>query len=64
MKIWMEVTRDKYQLPLVIANSAQELAKLCRTTKNNVCSAASKAKKNGENRRYISVDIGKEEDEA
>lgn len=40
-KIWMEVTRDKYELPIRIADSAKELAEAAGTTLNNVRSAAS-----------------------
>lgn len=40
-KIWMEVTSDKYELPVAIADSAAELAKMCgvksSTVKTSVC---------------------------
>lgn len=41
MKIWMKVTNDKYQLPLMIADSAAELARMCDTTPNCVVSTNS-----------------------
>lgn len=31
-KLWMRVTRDIFQLPLAVADTAQELARLCGTT--------------------------------
>lgn len=41
MNIWMKVTRDKYQLPLILADSAVELARLCDTTPNSIVSTVS-----------------------
>ena len=29
MKIYMEITQDEYQLPLKVADSTKELAKMC-----------------------------------
>ena len=40
-RIYLEVTQDEYELPLKVANSPEELAKMCGTTKNAVCSAIS-----------------------
>ena len=34
--LWMMVEADKYELPLVIADSARELAEKCGTTTGNV----------------------------
>lgn len=36
MTIYMKVTKDKYELPVAIANSVQELARICNTTANNI----------------------------
>ena len=33
---WMAVTADKYELPLVVAESSRELARKCGTSKSNV----------------------------
>lgn len=44
MKIWMKVTQDEYALPLAIADSSYELAKICGTTANNVRSTVAKGK--------------------
>lgn len=45
MIIWMEVTKDEYELPIAVADTAQELAKMCGTTANNVMSSASHHKR-------------------
>lgn len=34
--LWMEVETDEYELPLVVADTAKELAEKCNTTKHNV----------------------------
>lgn len=41
MDIWMMVSKDKYELPQVIANSATELAMLVGKTKNQIQSEVS-----------------------
>ena len=35
-KIWMEVTRDEYELPVRIADSVEELAEMCGTSTNTI----------------------------
>lgn len=44
MKIWMKVTQDEFELPLAVANTSYELAKICGTTANNVRSTVAKGK--------------------
>ena len=43
--IWLEVTRDKYELPVKIADSVEELAEMCGTSKNTIMSTISNWKK-------------------
>ena len=43
--IWMKVTKDKYQLPLAVADSASELARICGTTPNSIVSTFSHYRK-------------------
>lgn len=63
MKIWMKLTNDKYQLPLIVADSAVELARLCNTTSNNVVSTNSHYRKGRIiNPSYICVTIEEGED--
>lgn len=45
MFIYMKVSNDKYQLPIAVADTAKELAKICNTTENNIYSHISKNKK-------------------
>lgn len=43
MVIWMEVTRDRYELPVAVADSAAELAELVGVKKENIWQHKSKA---------------------
>ena len=52
--VWMEIDLKNKELPIKIADSAAELAKMCGTTVNNVESSASHAKR-GLRKRFIKV---------
>lgn len=52
--IWMRVSQDEYELPTAVADSRDELAKMCHTTVNKISSQASRAKV----KRYIKVYVG------
>lgn len=39
--LWLEVTQDEYELPLAVADTSAQLAKICGTSQNYVCSSAS-----------------------
>ena len=58
--VWMEVDTSDKELPLNIADSAWELARICGTTENNVRSTANKARRGGV-KRFRCVYIGGEE---
>lgn len=55
--VWMEVDIENKELPIHIADTAEELAKMCGTTENNVRSSASRGKR-GQRRRFVKVWIG------
>ena len=59
--LWMQVTDDKYELPLVVAKSAGELARLTGQKRSSICSCISHAEKRGGRSRYVRVII--EDDE-
>lgn len=42
MVVWMEISRDKYELPLIVAFSARELADACGVKLSTVKTSASK----------------------
>lgn len=61
MNIWLKVTNDKYELPVAVADSAEELAKLCGVKVNNIHSSRSHAKARGHKTRYLKVQINEKE---
>lgn len=58
MNLYLEITRDKYALPLLVCSSVDELARKTGLTKTNVASQISHGKK-GEYKypRFIKVVI-------
>ena len=56
-RIYMKITKDKYELPIAVASSAKELAEICGTTRNAIMSSISKAKVGIIRPRYIRVII-------
>lgn len=59
--LWMEVSNDEYELPLAVADSALELAKvLGLKDENSVISSVSRAKRGGYWCKYKRVSYLKE----
>ena len=63
MTLWMEVTTDDLELPLVVASSAEELARKIGKRRKNIYSAISKAKARGYRSKYVKVEVEEENDE-
>lgn len=64
MHVWLEVTKDKYELPLAISDTARELAEIVGVSKNTILSTrchAMSGKGKWKNSKYIMVDIGDDE---
>lgn len=57
MNIWMKVSNDEYELPIMIADSARELAEKCGTTENSVKSSVSHAKRGDRWSSYVCVKV-------
>lgn len=55
--IYMLVTNDKYELPIVIADTLAELANKIGVRKNVISSAISHAKKKGFKSVYVKVNV-------
>lgn len=53
--VYMLVSQDKYELPLIVADSVAELARLTGQKRSSIASAITNAKKKGFNSRYIKV---------
>lgn len=56
--VWMEVDTKNKELPLKVADSAEELAMMCGTTEGNVRSVASKRRRGTYYGRFVKVWIG------
>lgn len=63
-KIWMLCTKDKYNLPLAIYETAQEMSKAVGVSTGTLYSYIHKVKVNGWKwPKYVNVEIDDEEDE-
>lgn len=59
--LYMQVTRDKYEFPVAIADSIPELANMIGKSPNTIKSYMSRCKKIGRKCRYIKIEIEEEE---
>lgn len=63
MVVWMEISQDKYELPVAVANTAKDLARICGVEISTVRSSASRANQGHEGNRFCrfrSVEIESE----
>ena len=60
--IYMKVTRDIYELPVLIADSAKELAKMDGNKSVNIRTSIRNAEKKGYKSRYVKVTLDDEEE--
>lgn len=60
--IFMKVTSDIYELPVLIADSAKELAKMDGNKSVNIRTAIRNAEKKGYKSRYVKVTLDDEEE--
>lgn len=61
-KVYMKITNDKYELPIAIADTVGELAKMCGVTTNNIYSAISHRKSGERNTSFVRVEFDEEEE--
>lgn len=57
--LWLMVTKDKYQLPLAVADTATELAQIVGVTPATIIKSVTHRRKS----RYIRIYVDMEEDE-
>ena len=63
MTVWLEVTQDKYELPVLVALSAGELARRAGVNKTTVSAEASRHARGIHKRtRFLKVDIGDDDE--
>lgn len=56
-EIWMEVTKDALSLPVAVAATVYELAKIRGTTPNSIRSAICHDRKSGRFPKYVRVEV-------
>ena len=58
MTVWMLVTKDKYELPVIIAETSTELTRICGVSNRTIISGALRSKSGKVKKsRYIKVEI-------
>ena len=57
--LWLMVTKDKYQLPLAVADTAEELAQMVGVKPSTIIKSVTHQRKS----RYIRIYVNMEEDE-
>lgn len=60
--LWLLVTSDKYELPLVVEDSAGRLARRLGTKANNIISAISKSRNRKGRCKFVKVVIEDNDD--
>lgn len=63
MTLWLYVTNDKYELPLVVADSLPLLARKLGIKPNTIYTALNRGKNLGYRCRYVKVVIDESEEE-
>lgn len=62
MHVWIEVTQDKYELIINMADTAREMAKLAHVSKVYVEMSNQRYKKGLQRPRFINVQIDEEDE--
>lgn len=62
-KLYMKVTTDRFELPLIVCDSAGELAAAVGTDRNVIYSSISHRKKDGRGTSYRMVEVDIEQEE-
>lgn len=63
MTIWMKVTDDKYELPVMVAESQLELANMLGISPNTIASSMSHNRARGVKTPYRRIEIEEGEEE-
>ena len=63
MKLYIAVAPDKYELPIAVAGSVQELSRMAGASCNTIASSISHSRQNGRKRsRYHRVEVEDDEE--
>lgn len=62
MKLYLQVTKDKYELPLAVAETGAELARMIGVNANTIHSTICKTNQVGDRRcSYVAVEVDDDE---
>ena len=62
-KLWMAVTPDKYELPIAVADTGKELAKILGVTESNICHLWNRKRKSDRRCKYYIYRIEVEDED-
>ncbi|MCQ2106530.1 MAG: hypothetical protein MJZ26_12150 [Fibrobacter sp.] len=57
MNLYMEVSKDEYELPLVVTDSVRELAEITGVKESTISSTICLARKRGSKSRFVKVEV-------
>ena len=61
--LYMKITTDRYELPLAVADTGEELAKICGVSINNVYNTIRAARIKGYRCQYVRVELEEDPNE-
>ena len=63
MNLWLMISHDQYELPLAVADTAEQLGEMVGVSKSTINANIHNARKNGWWCRYVKVRIEEDTDE-
>ena len=55
--IWMKITKDEYELPVAVADTAAELARMLNVSVDTIYSATSRRRNHGDKTAFVKVEV-------
>ena len=55
--LWMKITKDEYELPVAVAETAAELARMLNVSVDTIYSATSRRRNKGDKTAFVKVEV-------
>ena len=55
--LWMKITKDEYELPVAVAETAAELARMLNVSVDTIYSATSRRRNRGDKTAFVKVEV-------
>ena len=55
--LWMKITKDEYELPVAVAETAAELARMLNVSVDTIYSATSRRRNRGDKTAFVKVEL-------